>query len=747
MAAFLARIGRLAGRHRIAAITVWLGLLAVVSVVALGGMKFSDGAFDVPGTESSKAMGLLQEHFPSTPAGSGELQLVVQSPAGTGLTAPGPADSLTRAIEQLRSLPNVSQVLDPRDPARPYLSVDGTTAVIQVSLEGLEDSERETVQENVTEVAEGVRGQGLTAEVGGSLASGIPEILGPSEAVGAGIAFLVLVLTFGSLVAAGANMLSALIGVATGILGILAYSSISPIGNVTPILAVMLGLAVGIDYSLFILARFRAELREGHTVDVAIGRATGTAGSSVVFAGATVIIALAGLTVVGIPFIGEMGLAAAFAVGVAVLMSLTLLPALMSFMGLRALSKRDRRQLSAAEPARVPTRVPGFLFRWAQFVVTRPLVSVVGGTLLLIVMALPLLSMKTTLSVPGGEDPESTQRAAYQIVSDKFGQGSQDPLVVLVETPGGGLQERIPEVQEFLAGIDNVALAVPAGVASSGDAAIVSVISKSGPLDDRTMQLVRDIRAEAHNLPGANLYVTGATALGLDADAQLRQALGLYVGLIVGLSLILLVILFRSVLVPVVATAGFLLSLGAGLGATTAVFQWGWLGDVIQAPQGNALLSLLPIILTGILFGLAMDYQVFLVTRIQEAYGQGIRSKQAILHGFKASAGVVVAAAGIMAAVFGGFALSHSSLVGSIALALAVGVVADAFIVRMVIVPAALALLGRSAWWMPKSWAARLPVLDVEGHHLNTVELQEAEGTDDAEQDAADAEPFPVGRR
>lgn len=746
MAAFLARIGRLAGRHRIAAITVWLGLLAVVSVVALGGMKFSDGAFDVPGTESSKAMGLLEEHFPSGPTGSGELQLVVQAPAGTGITAPGPGDSLTKAIEQLRFLPNVSHVLDPRDPARPFLSADGTTAVIQVSLEGLEDSQRETVQENVTEIAEGVRGQGLTAEVGGSLASGIPEILGPSEAVGAGIAFLVLVLTFGSLVAAGANMLSALIGVATGILGILAYSSISPIGNVTPILAVMLGLAVGIDYSLFILARFRAELRGGRTVDAAIGRATGTAGSSVVFAGATVIIALAGLMVVGIPFIGEMGLAAAFAVGVAVLMSLTLLPALMSFMGLRALSKRDRRELSAAEPAPVSTRV-GFLSRWAQFVVTRPLVSVVGGTLLLIVMALPLLSMKTTLSVPGGEDPESTQRAAYQIVGDKFGQGSQDPLVVLVETPEGGLQERIPEIQEFLAGIDNVALAVPAGVASSGDAAIMSVMSKSGPLDDRTMQLVRDIRAEAHNLPGANLYVTGATALGLDADAQLRQALGLYVALIVGLSLILLVILFRSVLVPVVATAGFLLSLGAGLGATTAVFQWGWLGEVIQAPQGNPLLSLLPIILTGILFGLAMDYQVFLVTRIQEAYGQGIHPKQAILRGFKASAGVVVAAAGIMAAVFGGFALSHSSLVGSIALALAVGVVADAFIVRMVIVPAALALLGRSAWWMPKSWSARLPVLDVEGHHLNAVEQQEARGTDDAEQDAVDAEPVPIGRR
>ncbi|WP_416416383.1 MMPL family transporter [Paenarthrobacter aromaticivorans] len=720
MALFLARMGRLAGRHRIATIAAWLAVLVGVGTVALGGMKFSEGTFDVPGTESSKAMNLLKQHFPTDPQqGSGSLQLVVQAPLGELITAPAPSSKMGQAIQHLRVLPNIERVVDPLDPQHPYISADRSTAVVQLTLSGISEIDREAIQERVEDVASSLREDGLTAEVGGSLAPGVPEILGPSEIVGAGLAFVVLVLTFGSLVAAGANMLSALVGVATGILGILAFSALSPIGSVTPILAVMLGLAVGIDYCLFILARFRSELRDGYEVEVAIGRATGTAGSSVVFAGATVIIALAGLSVVGIPFIAEMGVAAAFAVAVAVLMSLTLLPALMAFMGRRALPKRERQQRVNSTAQGTSRSGKGFLVGWARLVVRRRLLSLCGGALVLAVVAIPLLSMKTTLAVPGGEDPKSTQRAAYQMVSDKFGAGAQDPLVVLVESANGRVETKMPEVQEFLGRLNNVAAVLPAGTSSSGDAAIVSVIAKSGALDERTTELVKDIRSKGQGLPGIMLSVTGATAIGLDSDAQLRQALGLYVALIVGLSLILMVILFRSLLVPVVATAGFLLSLGAGLGATTAVFQWGWLDAVVNAPQGNPLLSLLPIIVTGILFGLAMDYQVFLVSRIHEAYNKGLSPREAIVSGFSKSAMIVVAAAAIMAAVFGGFALSNSSLVGSIALGLAVGVLADAFIVRMIIVPAALALLGDAAWWLPEFLKRRLPAVDVEGHALD----------------------------
>jgi RND superfamily putative drug exporter len=261
-------------------------------------------------------------------------------------------------------------------------------------------------------------------------------------------------------------------------------------------------------------------------------------------------------------------------------------------------------------------------------------------------------------------------------------------------------------------------MVVPAGVSADGDTAMLTVMSTYGPLDERTTDLVHDIRAEDGALGGAQLLVTGGTAVGLDSDEQLQSALGRYIGLIVGLSLVLMVILFRSLLIPLVATVGFLLSLGAGLGATVAIFQWGWLDALVPSPQGNPLLSLLPIVVTGILFGLAMDYQVFLVSRMHEAHSRGLSPLEAVRTGFRHSAVVVVAAAAIMAAVFGGFAMSPSSLVGSIALALTVGVVADAFVVRMVLIPAALSLMGKAAWWMPRWLDRLLPTIDVEGSGL-----------------------------
>jgi len=707
MAALLARLGRFSGRNRWAVLIAWLVILVSVGTIAITSSKFAGGGFDVPGTDSSRAMSTLEDKFGAqdTPA---SLQLVAESPDGaiTDETA-----ALEEAIQKASGLAHVASVSDPFDPARPYISEDGTTAVVEIAFDGLTETQAEETVEKVDAIADQLRDDGLVVEVGGSLDSGVPEILGPSELVGAAVAFLVLVLTFGSLVAAGANMLLALLGVGVGVLGILAASALSPIGSVTPILAVMLGLAVGIDYGLFILSRFRSELLSGRSVPDAVGRAVGTAGSSVVFAGATVIIALVGLTVVGIPFIGEMGLAAALAVAVAVLMSLTLMPALMTWMGRRALSKSQRSNRSAGE---VPA--PKWATGWGRVVTRRPWTVAIATAAVLAVAAIPVLTMQTSLSIPGGENPESSQRAAYDLVADKFGAGAQDPLVVLVRTDQP-IDAVTAEAHESIESLEDVHLVVPAGLSEDGTTALLTVFADSGPLDDRTVQLVRDIRSV--EIDDATLAVTGGTAIGLDSDEQLQTALILYVALIVGLSLILLIILFRSILVPVVATVGFLLSLGAGLGATVAIFQWGWLGPLVQAPQGNPLLSLLPIVVTGILFGLAMDYQVFLVSRIHEAYRHGLSPTDAIRAGFERSAPVVIAAAAIMTAVFAGFALSPSSLVGSIALALAVGVIADAFFVRMIFVPAVLALLGRSAWWIPR-WLDRvLPDLDVEGATLD----------------------------
>ena len=709
MARLLSRLGRFSARHRWAVLISWLLAVAVLAVVALSGMKFGDGGFDVPGTPSSEAMSVLDEEFPPDDSDVGSLQLVMQNPDGDIVDAEA-MTSIADALADVRDIDGVESVSDPFDQTRPYISEDLSTAVATVSVDNAADAE--TATERLAEVAQTLRADGLNAEVGGSLGEGVPEILGPSEIVGAALAFLVLLITFGSLVAAGANMLTALIGVAVGILGVLAFSAVTPIGSLTPILAVMLGLAVGIDYTLFILARFRTELREGRGLHSAIGVAVGTAGSAVVFAGATVIIALTGLTVVGIPFLGEMGLAAAFAVAIAVLMALTLVPALLSFMGTRALSRRDRKLVGTDV-----TEKNGFIAGWARFVTRRRALSLLGGTALLVVAAVPLMSMQTALTMPGGEDPDSTQRAAYEIVADKFGDGAQDPLVVLVRSDN--VETVLSRVVDNLAELDNVDMVIPAAVTDDGDTAMLTVMSKYGPLDSRTTDLVHDIRAEDGEISGAQLLVTGATAIGLDSDEQLQSALMLYIALIVGLSLVLMVILFRSLLIPLVATAGFLLSLGAGLGATVAIFQWGWLDVIVQAPQGNPLLSLLPIVVTGILFGLAMDYQVFLVSRMHEAHERGLTPLEAVRAGFRHSAVVVVAAAAIMAAVFGGFAMSHSSLVGSIAMALTVGVIADAFIVRMILVPAALSLLGKAAWWIPK-WLDRiLPTIDVEGAGLD----------------------------
>lgn len=727
MASQLYRLGVFSARHRWWTVVTWVVVLLATAVITLTSMRFSDGAFEIPGTESSEAMSALQAEFSDDGADSstddggtrdGSLQLVVQAPDGASVTDAGPAGELATARTDLAALPHVLSVSDPLDPAAPRISEDVRTAVVDISLDGLTEENAEEIHADVVDVAESVRDAGLTAEVGGTLANPIPEILGPTEIVGALVAFGVLLLTFGSLAAAGANMAGALVGVGVGILGVLSFSAFSPIGSITPVLAVMLGLAVGIDYCLFILARFRAELSEGRDVLDAVGRATGTAGSSVVFAGTTVIIALAGLVVVGIPFIAEMGLAAAFAVFVAVLMALTLLPALAAFVGHRALRRRVRSNLLEPESrtaAPQPDARRGFLARWVDLVVRRPVLSAVGALAVLGLLAAPVTSLSTTLDTPGGEDPASTQRAAYELTADAFGAGSQSPLVVLVQ--GDTAIPAAEQVVRDIEQLDDVAMVVPGQVNADGSAVMLTVIADSGPLDPATQDLVHAIR-DVPDPDGVQVRVTGSTAINIDTDEQLQEALVLYLALIVGLSLILLIVLFRSLLVPLVATVGFLLSLGAGLGATVAVFQWGWLDALFQAPQGNPLLSLLPILVTGILFGLAMDYQVFLVSRMHEAHAAGASPRQAIRAGFRRSAVVVVAAATIMAAVFGGFALSPSSLVGSIALALTLGVVADAFLVRMIIVPACLSLLGRGAWWMPR-WLDRvLPDIDAEGQAL-----------------------------
>ncbi|MBF0722621.1 MMPL family transporter [Sanguibacter inulinus] len=713
MARLLFRLGAFSARHRRLLLVVWLVVLVGLGAVAATSAQLTDEE-GLPETESGRALDIVDERFTAPGADdTSELQLVL---VADDISTGDAAAAVESLVAQARALPSVATVGDPLDPSAPAVSPDLTTAIVPIAFSGLSDAEAEEAQHAVEALAASARSAGLTAEVGGSVFVEPVELVGPTEAVGAAIAFLVLLLTYGSLVAAGANMLVALLGVLVGTLGVFAFSAAAPIGSITPILAIMLGLAVGIDYGLFVLARFRSELREGRAVDDAVSHAVGTAGTSVVFAGSTVVIALVGLSVVGIPTVTEMGLAAAFAVLVAVLVALTLLPGLMSWAGRRVLPRSER---NAPLPGATTTSSParrGLLERWGHGVVRRPLLALVPTVVLLVVLAVPVLSLQTALKTPGGSDPASTERAAYDLVAEAFGPGAQSPLVVLVEPDGADLATALPQVETMLAGLDGAASVADAQTAPDGSAAIVTVVPATGPLDPATEDLVAAIRATG--VDGVQLSVTGTTAFGLDIDALLSTALVTYLLVIVGLSLVLLVLLFRSVLVPVVATAGFLLSFGAGLGVMVAVFQWGWFDAVIQAPQGDPVPSLLPILVVGILFGLAMDYQVFLVSRMHEAHRKGMAPADAVVDGFRRSAGVVAAAATIMTAVFGGFALGLDPLVGSIALALTVGVLADAFLVRMIVVPAVLALLGESAWWLPR-WLGRvLPDLDTEGRSL-----------------------------
>lgn len=709
MPQLLARIGRFSARHRLVVVAIWLAAFAILTgVVASAGSSASTATTSIPSTEASKALAVVQQKFPGAQSDEKTLTLVLETRGTTKVTDPATRTEITQVLDRAAALPQVRSVSDPFDPKHPFVSADGTTVVSTLSFQGVTEANQEQVYHAVLDLAASARTT-FTAEVGGELYADDVPAFGAGELLGVAVAFLVLLLTFGSLVAAGANMLVAFAGVGIGTLGVLAYGTINPLQDTTLTLATMLGLAVGIDYSLFILTRFRAELREGRSVEDAVARAVGTAGTAVVFAGLTVIIALAGLSVVGISVLRDMGLAGAFGVLMAVLMALTLLPVLLRTLGRRALPRRER-VTAVVERDRVPV-----LNRWASFVVRRPVLSFLGAIVVVGIIAVPMLDMKTASNIPGGNDPVSTQRHAYDLTVEKFG-GVQSPLIVLVQ--GDDVTGTLPVVENRLRGLDDVRVAVTSAVTPQNDAALVTVIPRGGPIDDATKQLVTDIRDQAGTISGVSLQVTGETAIGIDNDAKLHKALIEYVILIVGLSLLLLIVMFRSLLIPVAATLGYLLSVGASFGASVAVFQWGWFDAIIPAPQGDPMLSTLPIILVGVLFGLAMDYQVFLVSRIQEMHSRGASPKDAVISGFSKSAPVLVAAAAIMAFVFAGFASSPMAVAASIALGLVVGVLVDAFIVRMIIMPATLTLLGRAAWWLP-GWLDRLlPELDTEGHSL-----------------------------
>jgi RND superfamily putative drug exporter len=486
----------------------------------------------------------------------------------------------------------------------------------------------------------------------------------------------------------------------------------------------MLGLAVAIDYSLFIVSRYRHELEEGRSGEEAAGRAVGTAGSAVVFAGATVVIALSALAVVGIPFLTIMGLAAAGAVVVAVVVALTMIPALLGFAGKRVLGRRARRATQHVRPVRKNAGE-----RWGLFVTRHRVPVLVAAVLGLGVLAIPVTDLQ--LGMPGDEAaaPHTSQRQAYDLVARGFGPGFNGPLMAVVDTAGvADPKAAAGAVAADLAKMDGVSAVTPPMFNPAGDAALLTVVPASAPSDAATEDLVAAIRDRAagwSDSTGADVAITGQTAMMIDISSKLGAALLPYLAVIIGLALLLLILVFRSILVPIKATLGFLLTIGATFGSVVAVFQWGWLAGVLGVETTGPIMSMLPIFMIGVVFGLAMDYELFLVTRMREDFVHGASPTDAIVGGLGHGARVVTAAALIMISVFAGFMFSGEPMIMSMGFAMAAGVALDAFVVRMTIVPAVMSLLGRAAWWLPR-WLDRvLPDVDVEGEKLRKLLAEE----------------------
>ncbi|MEW1753260.1 MMPL family transporter [Streptomyces angustmyceticus] len=729
MATFLYKLGRFAFRRRRFVALIWIALLAVAGVGAATASAPAADSLAIPGTEAQRAFDLLDQRFPGTNADGATARVVFRAPAGETMKDPANKAAVERTVHALQSgSSQVDRVADPYT-AR-ALSKDGRTAYAQVSYKVTGFELTDASKDALEDAAKEGRDAGLTVETGGNALQAIPET-GATEVIGIAISAVVLVITFGALIAAGLPLVTALIGVGIGVSTITALSSTLDLSSTTSTLATMIGLAVGIDYALFIVSRYRAEVTEGSEREEAAGRAVGTAGSAVVFAGLTVVIALVGLAVVNIPMLTKMGLAAAGTVVVAVLIALTLIPALLGFAGKRVLprkARKDRESAAAGEPhGRHATTAerPNMGTRWARFVLRRPVTVLLAAVVALGAVAVPASSLELGLPDDGSQPTDTTQRKAYDLLTDGFGAGFNGPLMLVVDGrdahAGQSTKSAAARVAKEVGALDDVAVLTPPTFNKAGDTAMLNVVPKSKPSSGATEDLVHDIRSKATGIArdtGAKTLVTGTTAMNVDVSQKLNDALMPYLALVVGLAFLLLMVVFRSVLVPLKAALGFLLSVVAALGAVVAVFQWGWLGDVFGVEQTGPIMSMMPIFMVGVVFGLAMDYEVFLVTRMREAFVHGERPGEAVVTGFRHGARVVTAAAVIMISVFAGFIGSTDAMIKMIGFGLAVAVFFDAFLVRMAVVPAVLALLGRSAWWLPGGLQKILPNVDVEGEGL-----------------------------
>ncbi|PRZ12929.1 MMPL family transporter [Nesterenkonia sandarakina] len=621
-------------------------------------------------------------------------------------------DELTEAAEELER----GEALLELSSGAQVVSEDGDVAVLMLNftepMESIGTEDLTTVSEAITDA----QIDGVEALPGGDLDFELPHLFSVAELIGLMIAAAVLLIMLGTLIGAGLPLLNALIGVGVGVAGAMALSGVVEMMSMTPILGLMLGLAVGIDYSLFIIHRHRRQLKDGMAVHKSIALATGTAGNAVVFAGATVVIALLALNVTGLPFLALMGTVAAACVAIAVLMAVTMTPAMLSLVDRRILARKERRHIGERRTKGITTPMGhGKAIGIAA-------VALIG----LGVLSIPTFDLRLGLPDASSNAEDSASYQAYTETAEAFGEGVNGPLLVLADLPSGlddtQAQDYQIEIGTALLQNENIAAAVPAALNDDNTLGVFQVIPEEGPAAESTEALVHEFR-EGNPLAGTEaadveLSVAGMTAAQIDISDVISDALPLYLALVIGLSLLLMIMVFRSILLPVIATLGFVGSFAAAVGIVVAVFQWGWFGEIFGVTTPGPVLTFLPVLMVGILFGLAMDYQLFTASGMREAYAHGSAPRLAVRQGLHAGRSVVTAAALIMASVFAGFVFTDDPMIASMGLGLSVGVLLDAFVVRLMLVPALLHLAGPAAWWLPK-WMDRLiPDVDVEGAQL-----------------------------
>jgi RND superfamily putative drug exporter len=777
MAGQLQKLGELMFRLKWWVVTAWVVILAILAVVATQIGFNTTSEISIPGTQAQQALTRFNELFPDTGAQSAKVVIAVPSDKSVN----DYKEDITKLADNIATVDGVTNAITPFVNTS-AVSEDGTIGFITVQMKGEGDSGRlsdETIK-GVQEYINEARTDDLTIEAGGDLVKQeVGEILGVGEIAGLVIALVVLLVTLGSLIAAGMPLITALVAVGVSMLGLFSLSQAIDLSNTAPVLAVMLGLAVGIDYSLFIINRYRTYVVDGYDVKTAAGRAIATAGNAVIFAAATVVIALAALSVVQIPFMTVMGLAAAATVAIAAIVAITLIPALLGIFKLHLFSRKAQKAIKAQ-------RAKGIVHHedvsrktvWYHLgeKITKYRKSVLVGALAIVVLlAWPLSHLQLGLPTDETAAPGTSQREAYELLAKGFGDGYNGPLLLVVEgVPATSTADKeavratiVTEYQKQLAvkaqsmgvtveqlqmgmtpqqqaeaqvvlekqveqyaqyhqlqlivdritDVDGVAQAQAALVTDNGTKGVIQVTPTTGPSDEETKDLVAYFRDEDNQASltkndAVDFGVTGTTAIQIDINKKLADAMPVYLGVVVGLSFIILMIAFRSILIPIKATLGFLLSVAAMFGALVAVFQWGWLG-ITDAPA--PIVSFIPIIAIGILFGLAMDYEFFLVSGMQEAYHYTKKAKRAVVDGFAIGSRVVVAAGLIMVAVFAGFIGNHDATIQSMGFALAIGILVDAFVVRLVIVPIVMSYLGKAAWWLPKWLDKILPKISIEG--------------------------------